>query len=184
MELLCIDFINSQWYKTHKVFKELLKDEKWFKNFCLKWNLSITYMPNKEMIDTLLGLREFLSYVTNNLCTKKTIDLKDINKINEYLKAFSFYKMIEKEKDSFSLKTIPVKSDLSFILFEIISSFAELITKYDIQRIKLCENPECGWIFYDESRNRTRKWCDNTCATLIKVRRFRENQKHIQRKSK
>lgn len=177
MEFLCMDFINSQWYKTHKIFKDPLKDKNWFKDFCAKWDLSVSSMVDKEMIDKLLEFRDFLSYITNKLCTKKTIDLKDINKINEYLKVSSFYKILEKDGDRFFIKTVPVKSNLDLIIFEITSSFVEMITKYDIERIKLCENPECKWIFYDESRSHTRKWCDNTCATLIKVRRFRGNQK-------
>jgi predicted RNA-binding Zn ribbon-like protein len=76
------------------------------------------------------------------------------------------------------LRTIPIGSDLDLIIFEIVFSFAELITKYDIKRVKFCKNLECRWIFYDESRNHTRRWCDNTCATLMKVRRFRENRKY------
>ncbi|MBV7272842.1 CGNR zinc finger domain-containing protein [Clostridium sp. PL3] len=180
MDFLCMDFINSQWYKTHKTFTDPLKDENWFKNFYLKWNLSFTNIPDKEMIDRLLELRDFLSCITDNLYAKKTIASKDINKLNEYLKAFSFYKVLKKEQNKFYLKTIPLKSDLHLIIFEIISSFIDMITKYDIERIKLCENPDCKWIFYDESKSHTRKWCDNTCATLIKVRRFRENKKHGQ----
>ncbi|ADK15692.1 MULTISPECIES: CGNR zinc finger domain-containing protein [Clostridium] len=177
MEFLCMDFINSQWYKTHKIFKDPLKDKNWLKDFCAKWNLADTHIPDKAMINKLLELRDFLSYVTNKLCTKKTLDLKDINKINDYLKASLFYKILEKSEDRFCIKTVPVKSCSDFIIFEIISSFAQMISKYDIDRIKLCENPECRWVFYDESKSHTRKWCDNTCATLIKVRRFRENRK-------
>jgi predicted RNA-binding Zn ribbon-like protein len=141
-------------------------------------------MFDKEMIDTLLDLRDFLSCAIDNICSKKTIDLEDINKINEYLKVYSFYKVLKKEKDRFYLKTIPVNPDLNLIIFEITSSFVEMITKHEVERIKLCENPECKWVFYDESRNHTRKWCDNTCATLIKVRRFRENKKHGEMKKK
>ena len=104
--------------------------------------------------------------------------LEDINKINEYLKNFSFCKVLKKDKNKLFLRTIPIGSDLDLIIFEIVFSFAELITKYDIKRVKFCKNLECRWIFYDESRNHTRRWCDNTCATLMKVRRFRENRKY------
>lgn len=177
MDLLCLDFINSQWYKTHKIFKELLEDENWLKEFYKKCGLPATDIPNKEIIDTLLELRSFLSRVTNDLCTQKTISLEAINKINEYLTSFSFCKVLKKENEKYYLTTIPNKSDLNCIIFEITSSFVEMITEYQKERIKLCENPECKWIFYDESKSHTRKWCDNTCATLMKVRRFRENKK-------
>ncbi|MCL6580471.1 MAG: CGNR zinc finger domain-containing protein [Firmicutes bacterium] len=39
---------------------------------------------------------------------------------------------------------------------------------------KVCANADCGWLFYDDSRNRSRRWCDGRyCGNLIKVRRFR-----------
>ncbi len=37
----------------------------------------------------------------------------------------------------------------------------------------------CGWVFYDRSKNRSRKWCEQaTCANLMKVRRFRQRHRH------
>ncbi|WP_446898430.1 CGNR zinc finger domain-containing protein [Clostridium sp. LBM24168] len=181
MEFLCMDFINSQWYKTHKIFKDPLNDKTLFKALCTKWNLPINHIPDEKMINKLSELRDFLSYIINKLYIKKTLNLEDINKINQYLKISSSYKVLKKDKGKFYLETVPVEPHLDLVIFKIISSFVELITKYDIDRIKLCQNPDCKWIFYDESRNHTRKWCDNTCATLIKVRRFRENQRHKQK---
>jgi len=35
-----------------------------------------------------------------------------------------------------------------------------------------------AWAFYDESKNRSRRWCSAAeCGNLIKVRRFRERQR-------
>jgi predicted RNA-binding Zn ribbon-like protein len=45
-------------------------------------------------------------------------------------------------------------------------------------RLKACENVDCFWVFYDNSRNRTRRWCDSRgCGNLIKVRRFRAKRR-------
>lgn len=145
-------------------------------NFCKKWNVSIVDVSDSKLIDTLLELRNFLNHILNDLCTKNTIYEKDIDKINRYLTCFSFYTVLKKEDKSYYLSTVPDKFNSNQLIFEIISSFIEIITDYDIERIKLCKNPECKWIFYDESRSHTRKWCDNTCATLMKVRRFRKKQ--------
>ena len=41
-------------------------------------------------------------------------------------------------------------------------------------RIKVCGNPECGRVFLDASRNRSRSWCDMaTCGNQAKARSFR-----------
>ncbi len=49
-------------------------------------------------------------------------------------------------------------------------------------RLKACE--DCQWVFYDWTRNQSKKWCGMTkgspdgraCGTIAKVRRFRARQ--------
>lgn len=44
---------------------------------------------------------------------------------------------------------------------------------------RTCANPLCGWIFVDESRNRSRIWCDSTrCGNQQRVRRARQTHAH------
>ena len=39
-------------------------------------------------------------------------------------------------------------------------------------RVRLCEAPGCLWLFYDASRNRSRRWCDmRVCGNRMKARR-------------
>jgi len=41
-------------------------------------------------------------------------------------------------------------------------------------RLKLCANPDCGWAFYDRSRNQQGSWCSMAvCGNRLKNRRFR-----------
>ncbi|NTS32206.1 CGNR zinc finger domain-containing protein [Phyllobacterium sp. BT25] len=40
-----------------------------------------------------------------------------------------------------------------------------------LERIKVC--PNCHWLYFDESRNRSRRWCDmNVCGNRAKARRY------------
>lgn len=46
------------------------------------------------------------------------------------------------------------------------------------ERLKLCENPDCLWAFYDHSRNRSGSWCrTGLCGNRIKNRAYRERQR-------
>ena len=39
-------------------------------------------------------------------------------------------------------------------------------------RVRLCEAPDCVWLFYDGTRNRSRRWCDmRQCGNRMKARR-------------
>jgi predicted RNA-binding Zn ribbon-like protein len=45
-------------------------------------------------------------------------------------------------------------------------------------RLKACLDPDCGWAFYDRSRNRSGQWCDTTCGSRHKVRAYRARRRH------
>ena len=45
-------------------------------------------------------------------------------------------------------------------------------------RLKLCEDPDCAWAFYDSSKNRSGSWCRmGLCGNRIKNRAYRERNR-------
>jgi predicted RNA-binding Zn ribbon-like protein len=57
-----------------------------------------------------------------------------------------------------------------------------LLKDFPAARIKTCAAPDCGWKFVDQSKNRSRRWCDMAvCGNLAKARlyRARNNQENI-----
>jgi predicted RNA-binding Zn ribbon-like protein len=46
------------------------------------------------------------------------------------------------------------------------------------ERLKVCPADDCRWVFYDTSRNRSRRWCSmEVCGNRNKVRAFRERSR-------
>jgi predicted RNA-binding Zn ribbon-like protein len=42
------------------------------------------------------------------------------------------------------------------------------------RRLKGCANDTCRWLYYDQSKNRSRKWCEmETCGNVINARAYR-----------
>jgi predicted RNA-binding Zn ribbon-like protein len=61
------------------------------------------------------------------------------------------------------------------VLAPVLWSAARLLTSPDVERIRTCGGPDCGWIYVDRSRNGLRRWCQmRTCGTREKSRRRRE----------
>jgi predicted RNA-binding Zn ribbon-like protein len=59
-------------------------------------------------------------------------------------------------------------------LWPIVCSAAALLTSPELERLRRCGGEDCGWLFLDQSRNRSRRWCTmEDCGNLAKVRRFR-----------
>jgi predicted RNA-binding Zn ribbon-like protein len=45
-------------------------------------------------------------------------------------------------------------------------------------RLKACPNDRCRWLFFDHSRNRSRRWCSmDLCGARSKMRRLRARQR-------
>lgn len=65
-------------------------------------------------------------------------------------------------------------NSLERILFLIARIAAQLLTSSDLEKVKCCLGENCGWLFYDTSKNNRRQWCDmRDCGNLAKARRFR-----------
>jgi predicted RNA-binding Zn ribbon-like protein len=46
------------------------------------------------------------------------------------------------------------------------------------ERLKGCANDTCLWLFYDESKNRSKKWCDmQTCGNAANARSYRQRRR-------
>lgn len=46
-------------------------------------------------------------------------------------------------------------------------------------RLKICAADECGWAYYDASRNRSRAWCEYGCGNRVKVRAYRARRRAV-----
>jgi predicted RNA-binding Zn ribbon-like protein len=66
---------------------------------------------------------------------------------------------------------------LERMLWPVAVSAAELLTSDRLDRVRVCAARDCDWLFLDQSRNRSRRWCDMTvCGNRAKVRRFRRGR--------
>lgn len=71
------------------------------------------------------------------------------------------------------------EQDLDRILWVSVRSLADLLLAPELERLKFCDAHDCGWLFIDASRNRSRRWCDMAdCGNRAKVRRFRQKQQN------
>lgn len=69
-------------------------------------------------------------------------------------------------------------AQLDNIIWKVVNSSAELLTSDLLNRVKICRGENCGWLFLDTTKNKSRQWCDmKDCGNLAKVRRFREKKK-------
>jgi predicted RNA-binding Zn ribbon-like protein len=71
-------------------------------------------------------------------------------------------------------------------LWSLVRSAAELLTEVDPTRLRECpaEAGGCGWIVLDETRNRSRRWCDmRVCGNRAKAARLTERRREARARS-
>jgi predicted RNA-binding Zn ribbon-like protein len=68
------------------------------------------------------------------------------------------------------------------LLWPITKSAVDLLCSSDLQRIKECPGADdCGWLFFDASENRSRRWCSmEGCGSRVKMRHQYARKRKLQ----
>jgi predicted RNA-binding Zn ribbon-like protein len=66
----------------------------------------------------------------------------------------------------------------SVLLAPVLWSAADLLVGPQLQRVRQCANPACGWLFLDSSKSGNRRWCSmGACGNRAKAHRHYQRQK-------
>ncbi|MCG8507722.1 MAG: CGNR zinc finger domain-containing protein [Rhodospirillales bacterium] len=181
MEPLWLELVNSRFndYRGVSGPKDRLDDGVWFGEFISNWPLEKGISGNSELLELLRSLRAIIRKIVDSFVTDRSTDTADWEKLNVILSSVPITRTLEISGDNFRLKETPMHVNAQSMLADIVLSFVKVFTEGDPSRLRVCENKDCRWIFYDTTRSRTRRWCeDSTCGNLMKVRRFRKRKKN------
>jgi predicted RNA-binding Zn ribbon-like protein len=68
----------------------------------------------------------------------------------------------------------PVHCPFEAVLGPVALSALSLLTGSDLSRIKRCPGDHCGWLFFDTTKNKGRRWCEmEVCGNRAKQKRRR-----------
>ena len=60
------------------------------------------------------------------------------------------------------------------VLWPVLWSAMRLFAAPELAHVRKCAAPDCGWLFVDVTKNRSRRWCAmRVCGNRDKVRRYR-----------
>ena len=67
---------------------------------------------------------------------------------------------------------------LDRVVWPVALSAADLLTSSERRAVRECAAANCGWLFLDTTRNRSRRWCDmKVCGNRAKARRHYERKR-------
>jgi predicted RNA-binding Zn ribbon-like protein len=176
VELLCLDFLNSDVtdYLGSGRRTDRLRDPGWVAAFAARWGLAEAGAPGRAALGELAALRGAMWHVVDAELEGREPAAADLDVVNDALAGSSPHRRLVRDGRGYRLDAVAPRRDWAWATAEIAASFADLLANRDLHRLKVCGNEACRWAFYDESKNRTRRWCGDTCGNLIKVRRFRD----------
>jgi len=135
----------------------------------------------EQALQRIRELRELLYRLLSAAAGKRRIQEEDLERFNGILaEAMSSVRINQTEK-GFDWACCPGGSGLDSLLYRIVKSTADLLVSDQLDRIRVCADPQCGWLFLDSSRNRSRRWCSmDSCGNRAKARRFYQRHQKSQ----
>lgn len=126
----------------------------------------------REVFDKAVRLRESVDRIFRAIAADREppdVDLRTVQR--EHLEALRAASLVRGgQRFSWSWRSV---NDLRLPVWLVVASAMELLTEGDLARVKQCPGADdCGWLFYDTSRNGTRRWCSmEGCGSRMKMRR-------------
>jgi predicted RNA-binding Zn ribbon-like protein len=82
---------------------------------------------------------------------------------------------VVRKNGGFSWELRASQGDLDQMLWPVARSALDLLVSTELDTVRECAADDCAWLFLDESRNGSRRWCDmKVCGNRSKIRRFRK----------
>ena len=179
MELLCLDIMNSNRFGGYlaKPGRDMLGDEEWLRMLTDKWNLDAELPIEPHDLEILRELRGSMRQAVKYLNLDTQLCGRELARVNSILEHTPCQIKLVEDDGNFKVEKVPLCDGWHRVIWSAAYSFVTLLSEYEQTRIKICDNKDCGCIFYDESKSRTRRWCDQkTCGNMMKVRRYRSRQ--------
>jgi len=176
-----IDLVNSEEYDGYGFLSDHLTDLSWIKTFLDRWDLRGVRITCAD-IRHLRRLRNTLRRVAETLAAGGRLSAGDLDNINQALRIPIHRCLLQRRDLSYRLEIVPSRYDSSWARAEILRSLALMLAAGEQARLKICPNPGCRWVFYDQTHGNTRKWCrDFRCGNRDKVRRLRARRAAMER---
>jgi len=126
-----------------------------------------------EMLARLRRVRQAMRGVIEASAARRPPAATDLDEINRALRTHYVYELVP-ARDGVSLDHRHQGDPVDGAMARLSESIARELIQGDTLRLRICENPQCRWVFKDTSRTGKRKWCSmRSCGNRAKVARHR-----------
>lgn len=170
----CLDLVNSRWndHLGRGASYDRLPLSRFRRTFLRRWHLRVEDPDDRSAVVDLARLRAMLRSVLERYAAGRPPDAAMRRALESAINRAPLGLQVEPMKAGLRLRQSRSGRDWDVAIAEIATSAARLMAEG--RTVKVCANPNCSWMFVDESRPHTRRWCNTgVCGSLVNVRRYR-----------
>jgi len=170
---LCLDFANTRYWRGQATPTETLNAPAdlaaWAK---------IPRAPSPREFEQAIALRETLYRLFDAQAQGKQAAPRDLEALNTALAQAPARTALKRSRGGYEWDVDPRGGTALALLAPVLWSAGDLLAGPRLDRVRRCANPECGWLFLDDSRAGKRRWCSmSACGNRAKARRHYHKSK-------
>ena len=175
---LALDFVNTVYWRNTKKRREWLNDigdlNAWTKMVGLSKTIDIKWKSKPEdfwqsLYTEAIQLRECLYGLLEASIEGQRALEEDWEFFNDKLATAMSNARLHASHDGYEW-SFNQADPLRSYQYPILKAVADLLISPELQRLTRCSNPQCGWLFLDKTKNRSKQYCcQNPCANRVKA---------------
>jgi predicted RNA-binding Zn ribbon-like protein len=132
--------------------------------------------PPEQALQTAIAIREMIYRLfAATVACGGTPQANHVAELNQWIGAAPVRKQLADDGRRWCFEASP---SVLALLAPVLWSAGDLLTSGRLPRVRACANPQCRWLFLDDSKAGTRRWCSmSACGNRAKAHRHYQRRK-------
>ena len=181
---LCLDYANTLMYRgSGEDAQETLNDFAELAAWCdatfgadvagraQRWSEKKPEVAAEIFADAI-AIREAMYQILFAIASRKTPQPHDVGVVNRVLDEAPARRVLVRGEKGFGWRIDSNGFSAASLLAPVLWSAGDLMVSPDAMRLRHCSNDKCLWLFLDDSKNGSRRWCSmQSCGNRAKAHR-------------
>jgi len=132
----------------------------------------------KRLLTEARALRDLIHRMGAAVSNGKKPDADDLDELVAVHTRMLAHGKLVPFGEAFAWSWDPSDGLIEAVLGPVTLSALTVLTQQDLSRIKQCPGDHCGWLFFDTTKNKSRRWCEmEVCGNRAKQKGFAERRR-------
>jgi predicted RNA-binding Zn ribbon-like protein len=173
---LAADLVNTRAWESGK---EFMTDAGYIQGFLEEHEMASDWSVKEQDVDSVRKVRDRL---------RKAFEVESeeecVRTLNDLLDRAGARPRVTNHDGSWHLHYVPARASLAdHLAVTAAMGVASVISHFGFDRLGICAADDCLDAFVDTSRNKSRRYCADTCSSRMNVAAYRSRHKHSADKS-